>query len=255
MELRQRRFQQVDRIPLNFLPVEQNIFLSKKYMEGLTTAEADLTVYVHPSKSNKIAEAVRKQLSSLLFTYDELFDGVLLAHKISFRSKHAKILPGLIPYFGVRVRAKLLIFSPKPNMLLEGKVVKLSKESIHVIVLGFSSAAIMLEDIREEFKYKIKHGAECFASSSHKRHRIKVGSMIRFAVKSVDEEIVHISGSLIPPQTGCIRWLSNHKHSADAVSQTNRSLKRYRDRDSEMLDNGDRSQNFSRSLKLRKGTE
>lgn len=37
-------------------------------MEGLTTAKADLTVYVHPSKSNKISEAVRKQLSSLLFT-------------------------------------------------------------------------------------------------------------------------------------------------------------------------------------------
>lgn len=37
----------------------------------------------------------------------------------------------------------------------EGKVVKLGKESIHVIVLGFSSAAIMLEDIREEFRYKI----------------------------------------------------------------------------------------------------
>lgn len=52
------------------------------------------------------------------YSYDELFDGVLLAHKISFRSKHAKILPGLIPYFGVKVRAKLLIFSPKPNMLL-----------------------------------------------------------------------------------------------------------------------------------------
>nr|CAD1844808.1 unnamed protein product [Ananas comosus var. bracteatus] len=101
----------------------------------------------------------------------------------------------------------------------EGKVVKRSKESVHVIVLGFTSAAIMSEDIREEFKYKIKHGAGCFASSSHKWHRIKVGSMIQFAVKSVDEEIGHISGSLIPPQTGCVHWLS--KHSADAVSQTN----------------------------------
>ncbi|XP_020083606.1 probable DNA-directed RNA polymerase I subunit RPA43 isoform X1 [Ananas comosus] len=196
-------------------------------MDGLTTAKADLTVYVHPSKSNKLADAVRKQLSSLLFTYDELFDGVLLSHKISFQSNHAKILHGLIPYFGVKVRAKLLIFSPKPNMLLEGKVVKLSKESIHVIVLGFTSAAIMSEDIREEFKYKIKHGAGCFASSSHKWHRIKVGSMVQFAVKSVDEEIGHISGSLIPPQTGCVHWLL--KHSADAVSQTNRSLKRCRD--------------------------
>lgn len=32
---------------------------------------------------------------------------------------------------------------------------KLSQQSIHVIVLGFSSAIITEEDIREEFKYKI----------------------------------------------------------------------------------------------------
>lgn len=27
---------------------------------------------------------------------------------------------------------------------------------------------------------------------------------------SLDEEILHISGSLVPPHTGCIRWLSRH---------------------------------------------
>lgn len=37
----------------------------------------------------------------------------------------------------------------------EGKVVKVGKESIHAIVLGFSSASIMSEDIREELKFNI----------------------------------------------------------------------------------------------------
>ncbi|XP_072988799.1 uncharacterized protein [Typha latifolia] len=152
-------------------------------MEGLSVAKADLTVYVHPSKANKVDQAVRRQLSSLLFTYNELFDGVILAHEFNFKSKHAKILPGLIPYFGVNVKAKLLVFSPRPDMLLEGKVVKLGKESIHVIVLGFCSAAIMMEDIRQEFKYKIKGGFGTFVSLAHKRHVIKAGSMIRFLVK------------------------------------------------------------------------
>lgn len=32
---------------------------------------------------------------------------------------------------------------------------KLSRESIHVIVLGFSSASITDDDIREEFIYKL----------------------------------------------------------------------------------------------------
>lgn len=37
----------------------------------------------------------------------------------------------------------------------EGKIVKLSPESIHVVVLGFSAAVITDVDIREEFKYKM----------------------------------------------------------------------------------------------------
>ncbi|XP_017702024.2 uncharacterized protein LOC103722595 isoform X2 [Phoenix dactylifera] len=229
-------------------------------MEGLTVAEGDLMVYIHPSKAAKIRHAILRQLSSLLFTYDEVFEGVLLAYEVNIRSKRAKILPGLIPYFGVKLKANLLIFSPKPDMLL-GKVVKLGKESIHVIVLGFSSAAIMLEDIREEFKHKIKHGAGVFASLSHKRHVIKVGSMIRFLVKSLDEEILHISGSLMPSQTGCIRWLS--KHGAEDEPEINRSLKRQREReikmeieerDSKLNNEGDQSANFSRAHKSRKRT-
>lgn len=39
-------------------------------------------------------------------------------------------------------------------LLSEGKVVKITQESIHVIVLGFASAVITSEDIREEFRYK-----------------------------------------------------------------------------------------------------
>ncbi|XP_068664261.1 uncharacterized protein [Aristolochia californica] len=179
-------------------------------MEGFRISDANLIIYIHPSKANKVQQAVFHQLSSFLFQFDEVFNGVLLAFEISFQDKTAKLLPGVAPYLGVRAKAKLLVFSPKPDMLLEGKVVKLGRESIHVIVLGFSSAVIISEDIREEFSHKIKHGKEVFASSSHKKHVIKVGTMLRFAVKSFDEEIVHISGSLVSTDTGSISWLNQH---------------------------------------------
>ncbi|XLU57058.1 hypothetical protein S245_051706, partial [Arachis hypogaea] len=65
-----------------------------------------------------------------------------------------ELFTGVIPYFGVPLSVDLLLFSPKPDMLLEGKVVKLSQESIHVVVLGFSSAIVIEKDIREEFVYK-----------------------------------------------------------------------------------------------------
>ncbi|ONK80728.1 uncharacterized protein A4U43_C01F21070 [Asparagus officinalis] len=152
-------------------------------MEGLRVVDANLTVYIHPSKARNSRHAILRQLSSLLFTYSEVFDGVILAFEVDIKSTCCKILPRLIPNFGAELKANLLLFSPMLNMLVEGKVVKLGKESIHAIVLGFSSASIMSEDIRKELKFNIKHGEEVFSSTSHKRHVIKVGSIVRFSVK------------------------------------------------------------------------
>ncbi|KAG7966751.1 hypothetical protein I3843_08G064600 [Carya illinoinensis] len=201
-------------------------------MEGLKVSDANLVAYVNPSKSTKVPQAVLRELSSLLFKFNETFDGVVLAYDVQIQDKVAKILPGLHPYFCVRLKAKLLLFSPKPNMLLEGKVVKLTQTSIHVIVLGFSSAVMTDEDIREEFIYKTKHGEEQYASRFHRRHVIKVGTMIRFSVKSFDEEILHISGSLVPRNTGSIGWLAKHM---EDVSSIDRSTKRGRESEAESV--------------------
>uniref|UniRef100_A0A5B6YG26 DNA-directed RNA polymerase subunit n=1 Tax=Davidia involucrata TaxID=16924 RepID=A0A5B6YG26_DAVIN len=195
-------------------------------MEGLKVSDANLVVYVHPSKSKKVSEAILRELGSLLFKFSETFNGVLLAYDVNILSEVAKILPGIHPYLGVRLKAKLLLFYPKPDMLLEGKVVKLGQQSIHVIVLGFSSAIITEEDIREEFIYKVKHGQEVFASTSHKRHKIKVGTIIRFLVKSFDEEILHISGSLVPAHTGNVCWLDKN---LEDWSHNDRSTKKRRE--------------------------
>lgn len=43
---------------------------------------------------------------------------MLLAYEAKIIDKNAKILSGVHPYFGVTIKAKLLLFSPKPNMLL-----------------------------------------------------------------------------------------------------------------------------------------
>ncbi|QCE12439.1 probable DNA-directed RNA polymerase I subunit RPA43 [Vigna unguiculata] len=194
-------------------------------MEGLKVSKANLTVYIHPSKSNQVSQAVLRELSSLLFTFSEIVDGVVLAYDVNSLDTCAKILPGVHPYFGVKLKVNFLLFSPKPNTLLEGKVVKLTQESIHVVVLGFSAAVIAEKDIREEFVWKMKKGQEVYASRSNKRHVIKVGTMIRFSVKSFDEEILHVYGSLIPEHTGSIYWLDKN---LEVVSHADRSEKKKR---------------------------
>ncbi|KAF1897908.1 hypothetical protein Lal_00032670 [Lupinus albus] len=192
-------------------------------MEGLKVSNANLVVYIHPSKSREFSQALLRELSSLLFTYNESFDGVVLAYDVNSIDKCAKILPGVHPYFGVRLKVNLLLFSPKPDMFLEGKVVKLTQESIHVVVLGFSSAIITEKFIRDDLVYKTKRGQNVYASKSHKRHVIKVGAMIRFLVKSFDEEILHICGSLDPDHTGSINWLDKK---SEIVFDTDRSSKK-----------------------------
>ncbi|XP_050365838.1 uncharacterized protein LOC126784415 isoform X2 [Argentina anserina] len=180
-------------------------------MEGLGISDTNLKVFLHPSKSGDVNAAIHHELSSMIFKFDDNLDGALVAYKFDISSKDAKILNGVYPYFAVNLRAKLLLFSPKPNMLVEGKVVKVTRRSISVIVLGFSCAFIKEEDIREEFKYKNKRGKQVYISRYQKRHVIKVGTMIRLSVNSFDVETLHINGSLRSAHTGSIRFLDKDK--------------------------------------------
>jgi hypothetical protein len=52
------------------------------------------------------------------YRFNETFEGVVLAYDVKIQDKLAKILPAIHPYFGVSLKAKLLLFAPKPNMLL-----------------------------------------------------------------------------------------------------------------------------------------
>ncbi|WVZ91363.1 hypothetical protein U9M48_037548 [Paspalum notatum var. saurae] len=103
-------------------------------MEALREAVAKLTVYVHPSNTADVHCAIARQLSALLFSYEDRFDGVLLAHEAKIEGGRedkakggsprkevrvkAKILNGLVPYFGVQVQANLPLYSPQPDMIL-----------------------------------------------------------------------------------------------------------------------------------------
>ncbi|KAM0869710.1 hypothetical protein ACQ4PT_040527 [Festuca glaucescens] len=199
-------------------------------MEAIRHAEAKLTVYVHPSNADDVRRAVARQLNTLLFSYEDRFDGVLLAHEFQVEGRKAKLMDGLVPYFGVPVHASMLLFSPQPGMILEGKVEMLGKESIHAIVLGVFSAAIMSDDIADRFRFKRKRDGGKFISKSDRGHEIKRGSMIRFSVKRVDTEMnCHITGSLVPPHTGSMLWLS--VHDAKYASEINNSKRKSRDVD------------------------
>ncbi|ERM97269.1 DNA-directed RNA polymerase I subunit rpa43 isoform X2 [Amborella trichopoda] len=197
-------------------------------MEGLKISKVDLTTYLPPSSSN-VQKGLLHQLSSILLRFNEKFDGVVLSfHDLKIKDKKAVVLSGLSPYFGVKLKAKLLLFSPKPGMLLEGTVNKLGKDYIGVIVLGIFNAAIAITDIREEFHYeKDEDGEPIWVSTDHGDHVIRTGTVLRFLVESVTEDIfIEISGSLKPSKTGCVRWLSSHE--VESASIPRRSHKKHK---------------------------
>ncbi|KAI4374935.1 hypothetical protein MLD38_012870 [Melastoma candidum] len=189
-------------------------------MEGLVVSEAKLVVVVPPSMSKRIPEAVLQELSFHLFKYNEIFGGVLLAYDIRIDGKEAGVLQDILPHICVSLSGNLLVFNPKPDMLLEGTVVKLTPESIHVVVLGFASAVIVDEDIREELEYVDGRDGEVYQSKYHKHHVIKIGTVLRFQVKSLDEDIIHICGSLAPTGTGSVKWLEKRNMGTQMLDST-----------------------------------
>ncbi|KAI5076114.1 hypothetical protein GOP47_0008179 [Adiantum capillus-veneris] len=172
-------------------------------LEWVKLVSAELSVCVHPAWSNNVFRGVQESLNSLLFRYNEDLDGVVLAYlDLKIPSSKAKILCGLSPYFRVNLTAKLLCFSPKMGMLLEGKVNKIAEDYIGVLVLGLFNAAIGVSDIRNGFHYLEEVAHRSWVNKSEK-HVIKLDSIIRFSVKSVEEkdEFLDLSGSLMSGET------------------------------------------------------
>ncbi|XWS14481.1 hypothetical protein CRYUN_Cryun35bG0013300 [Craigia yunnanensis] len=214
----------------------------KLQMQGLSVADADFGGLFTPIE---VQEGFPCDPP-----FNETFDGVLLAYDVNIPDKEAKMISGVHPYFGLRLKANLLLFSPKSDMVLEGKVVKLSQESIHVIILGFLSAIITAENIRGEFKYKTvkrRRGTICQQISQVAFH--KGWNQIRFLVKSFDEQILHIIGSLMPVHTGNIHWLDRN---LEEISEFDRSATKSRDRewqDDKTVDEGATPLSYNNHIK------
>lgn len=73
--------------------------------------------------------------------YNETFDGVVLAYDPNIRSNFARILPGVHPYFRVKLKARLLLFNPKPGMLLGSFLALFPRKKYLLFFFCFTRAA------------------------------------------------------------------------------------------------------------------
>lgn len=101
--------------------------------------------------------------SGVCCRFSESFDGVVLAYDFNILDKKAKILNGVHPYFGVRLDAKLLLFSPKPNMLL-GKLFVVLQWTSELLWLMMRGLVHILEEFpRLKFTSLLRFLSTCVA--------------------------------------------------------------------------------------------
>ncbi|KAJ7299018.1 hypothetical protein O6H91_Y323700 [Diphasiastrum complanatum] len=117
---------------------------------------------------------------------------------------------GLLHIFHVGLTANILLFSPTAGMRVEGKVNKIEKDYIGVLTMGIFNAALSVMDIRDDLYFEELPHERIWTSKTDHQHVIKLGSMLSFVIKSVQEtgEFLDISGSLCSPDTGCLDWIS-----------------------------------------------
>jgi len=115
---------------------------------------------------------------------------------------------------------------------------KVEEDYLGVVVLGLFNAAIGFSDIRNELVFgEGVDGTKAWISEFDDRHLIKIGSLIRFSVKSVqeNEEIVDLTGALIGPQTGCVKYLALSSKGRDQnenhhrLSENGAEMSKYRE--------------------------
>lgn len=87
----------------------------------------------------------------LPYRFSESLDGVLLAYDVDIVGSLGKILSGIHPYFGVKLTSKLLLFNPKPDMLL-GNLCKPFKLTFMTCVQVFQYAYsyLIFYDVQKE---------------------------------------------------------------------------------------------------------
>eukprot|EP00898_Chlorokybus_atmophyticus_P004541 jgi/Chlat1/5088/Chrsp33S05112 len=167
---------------------------------------ASLRVDMHPSHAGpRFAAGLRSHLNKLLMRYNSGLGGVVLAYfDEKLASKDIPLLPGINPYFRVQLTARVLLFTPVVGSRLAGKVMTVPADFIGLLVLGVFSSTIPADSIRPSLRFH--SGAGCWQDQQDSFHQFTEASDVVFVASqvNVDDDFVHIMGSLTESQIGNI---------------------------------------------------
>jgi hypothetical protein len=171
-------------------------------MSGLCEVRGNLRVALQARHAGSVKSGVEAKLGNMLMRYYNDIGGVVLGFwNIKLLEDKGRILPTDPSRCIVNCTATMLVLRFKVNDRMIGKVSKVGKDHIALVVMDAFSVAIPGKNIGDEYKYD---GAS--ASWKRKNQGICEGDMLAFEVESMNEENGYFSvvGSILNHGTGIV---------------------------------------------------
>jgi hypothetical protein len=154
-----------------------------------------LKVAMEPIDSLHPTNAVKKQLSNILFKFNDVLEGIPLSFtelKFPPGKEYGRIL-GSEPWIHVDVITKVSIFKPIVGVKVRGKIVAVSDNHVSILVFAMFNASISGAEMKKGYKY-----SSLSKAWSSPRVDLSVDDYIVFTIASFQHSsgVVNIEGSI-----------------------------------------------------------
>lgn len=160
--------------------------------------EIQLQVAISPEHLHKPFEAIAKQLNTLLFRYNDDFQGIPISYskcKLPKTKSYGRVI-GEMPWIHYDVDTKLLIFKPIIGSIIKGKICKATETHLSLLVHGMFNASISGDNVAA--KYSFNNSTATWESALGDA-MIAEGDFIDFCIMSVQHNagVLCLIGSLV----------------------------------------------------------
>eukprot|EP01036_Dinobryon_divergens_P025824 gene25824-34412_t len=114
-----------------------------------------LKVVLKPSQCSKPIEAIKEQLYSMLYVYNDQLRSIPISFgDIQFKDRnHCGRIIGDQPWIHVDVSTTMTVFEPLVGAKIRGKITKVSGNHIAILVLGLFNANIGRPALADSFSF------------------------------------------------------------------------------------------------------
>ena len=120
-----------------------------------------LKMHLPPATLNDVGAGISEVLNRRLMKYDETIGGVMLSYSNVTLSKDRGAIFNELPNIMFEVNVEAVIFGPRPGCRLLGKVNKISRNHVGMLVGGVFNASVSSDKISKDLQYDAELDTWC----------------------------------------------------------------------------------------------